>query len=214
MNIRRVLRGGLVVPVVAALALSPAEAQVTTSWTNPGTGSFEVPWFGSKPVAFEGYYTHYRLDADGEDRFGMNGVGARLMWRPAPGDSLSSMPRLGLGLFGEYAPASDLGFSLVHLGVQGDLTLVPEPWFGRLMPVVSLGAGLLRSNVDDGSEGTPSQFPVGSRSTSAFAVTPAAGMAFEFWRDIGLRADVRYLVTFRDATRHNWQFTAGLSFPF
>jgi hypothetical protein len=45
-------------------------------------------------------------------------------------------------------------------------------------------------------------------------VTPAAGMAFEFWRDIGLRADVRYLVTFRDATRHNWQFTAGLSFPF
>jgi hypothetical protein len=54
MQIRRFLPG-LVVPVVAALALSTAEAQVRSSWNGAATGSLEVPWPGSRPVTFDGY---------------------------------------------------------------------------------------------------------------------------------------------------------------
>lgn len=214
MRVRRLLLSGLVVPVAAALPLSTAEAQVKSLGSGPGTGSFEVPWTGANPVAFEGYYSHYRLDTDGDERFGMNGVGARLMWRPTPADSLGVPARFGLGVFAEYAPENDLDFSLFHAGLQGDLTLVSQPWFGRLTPVVSLGAGVLRSDVSDEQNAGSSEVPLGMRSTTTFALTPAAGLKVGLWRPIGLRGDVRDLVTFRNGTRHNWQFTAGLSFPF
>jgi hypothetical protein len=214
---RRFLLSGLVVPVVAALALSSAGAQVKSSWTGSGTGAFEAPWAGVSPVAFEGYYTHYRLDADGDDRFGMNGVGARLLWTPMSRDSLPFTSRFELGIFGEYAPSNDLGFSLLHAGLQGDVTLLSQPWFGRLMPIASLGAGVLHSNVDavkDMPGAVLSPVPVRTRSTTSFALTPAAGLKLALWREFGLRTDARDLVTFRDGTRHNWQITAGLSFPF
>ncbi len=230
MQVRRLLLSGLVVPVAAALALSPAEAQVKSSMNGSGTGSFEAPWWGASPVAFEGYYTHYRMDAGGDDRSGMNGVGARLMWRPMSPEPVTESPRFGLGIFGEYAPSSDLGVSLLHAGVQGDLMLVSNPWFGRVTPLASLGAGVLRTNVDDEAKAASSQRSVLAGPTSTFALTPiagttaasttsfvlspAAGMKLSIWRDLGLRADVRDLVTFRDGTRHNWQYTAGLSFPF
>ena len=228
MQVRRFLLSGLVVPVVAALALSTAEAQVKSSWNS--TGSFEVPWSGASPVAFEGYYTHYRLDAEGNDRMGMNGLGARLMWRPTSGDSLSVMPRFVLGVFGEYAPADNIGFSLLHAGVQSDLMLVPRPWFGRVTPIASLGAGVLHANVDDGLAATSSRIAqrvrsmtplalapvagINARSSTTFALSPAAGAKLALWRELGVRGDVRDLVTFRGGTRHHLQLTAGLSFPF
>ena len=214
MRVRRLLLAGLVVPVAATLALSTAEAQVQSWWAGRGTGSFAVPWTGSNPIAFDGYYTHYRLDTDGDERFGMNGVGARLMWRPTSGDSVGIPARLGIGVFGEYAPATDLGFSLLHAGLQGDMTLVSQPWYGRLTPIASLGAGVLHTNVDETLRAASSGVPIGVRSTTAFTLTPAAGVKLGLWRQIGLRADARDLVTFRDGPRHNWQFTAGLSFPF
>lgn len=213
MRIRRFLLPGLVVPVAAGLALGSAEAQVRSAMTGRGTGSFEVPWSGVSPVGFEGYYTHYRLDVDGEGRFGMNGVGARLMWQPTTGDSLSA-PRFGLGLFGEYAPEDDLGFSLFHAGIQGDVTLVRQPWFGRLTPVASLGAGLLRSSVDDRSTAAARRVHLARQSETSFALTPAAGVKLALWQRLGIRADARDLVTFRGGPWHNWQFTAGVSFPF
>ena len=216
MQIRRFLPG-LVVPVVAALALSTAEAQVRSSWNGAATGSLEVPWPGSRPVTFDGYYTHYRLDTDGDDRFAMNGVGARLMWR-SKGDSLGLPPRLGFGIFGEYAPADNVGLSLLHMGLQGDLNLLSKPLGNRLTPIASLGAGMLRSSVS-GSTPLPSarlgirSAPV-VRSATSFALTPAAGVKLDLWRNLGVRGDMRDLMTFRDGTQHNWQFTAGLSFPF
>ena len=123
----------------------------------PGTGSFEVPWTGASPVAFEGYYTHYRFDADGDDRVGMNGLGARLKWRPTSLDSMPVMPRFGLGVFGEYAPEDKLVLSLLHVGIQGDLMPVSQPWLGRVTPMVSLGAGLLHANVDAALAATSSR---------------------------------------------------------
>ena len=230
MSVRRFLLSGLVVPVAAALALSTAEAQVRSSWNGPGTGSFEVPWNGASPVAFEGYYTHYRLDGDGDDRVGMNGLGARLMWRPTSRDSLGVVPRFGLGVFGEYAPADDLGFSLLHAGVQSDLLLVSQPWFGRVTPIASLGAGVLHANGDDPLVATATRVAqrarsmttlalapvagISARSSTTFALSPAAGAKVALWREFGLRADARDLLTFRGGARHNLQLTAGLSFPF
>lgn len=215
MQIRRLLPG-LVLPMAAALATSPVEAQVK-SWNGSSTGSLEVPWSGESPVTFEGYYAHYRLDTAGE-RFGMNGVGARLMWRPA-GDSRAVAPRFGLGVFGEYAPADDLGASLVHVGLQGDLELVTQPWFNRLTPIASLGASVLRTSVNAGSAPAPGT-QLGLRSapdpqpTTTLALTPAAGVRVALWRNLGLRADARDVLTLRDGMRHNWQFSAGFSFPF
>ena len=228
MQVRRFLLSGLVVPVAAALALSTAEAQVRSSWNS--TGSFEVPWSGASPVAFEGYYTHYRLDAEGDDRLGMNGLGARLMWRPTSRDSLSVVPRFSLGIFGEYAPTDNLGLSLLHVGVQGDRMLVSQPWVGRVTPMVSLGAGVLHANVDDAFADAAARVAqrarsmtalalapvagISARSSTTFALSPAAGAKLALWREFGVRGDVRDLVTFRGGTRHHLQLTAGLSFPF
>jgi hypothetical protein len=218
MQVRRFLLSGLVVPVAAALAMGSAEAQVIkSSWNGPGTGAFAAPWTEVSPVAFEGYYTHYRLDAGGDDRFGIDGVGARLLWKRMSRDSLPFTSRFGLGIFGEYAPSNDLGFSLLHAGLQGDVTLVSQPWFGRLMPIASLGAGVLHASIDEVNQ-TPwavlSPVPLGKRSMTTFTLTPAAGLKLALWREFGLRTDARDLVTFRDGTHHNWQLTAGLSFPF
>ena len=230
MQVRRFLLSGLVVPVAAALALSTAEAQVKSSWNGSGTGSLEVPWSGASPVAFEGYYSHYRLDTDGDDRLGMNGLGARLMWRPTSRDSLSVVPRFGVGIFGEYAPGDDIGFSLLHAGIQSDLMLMARPWLGRVMPVASLGAGLVRTNVDDAVATVSNRLVqrarsmtglaltpvagINARSSTTFALSPSAGAKVALWRDLGVRGDVRDLVTFRGGTRHHLQLTAGLSFPF
>ena len=227
MQVRRFLLSGLIVPVAAMVALGTAEAQVKSSWNGPGTGSFEVPWSGASPVTFEGYYTHYRLDTPGHDRLRMNGLGARLVWRPS-GDSPSVTPRLGLGVFGEYAPSDNLGFSLLHAGVQSDLMLAPQPWFGRVTPIASLGAGVLHASVEDSFAAASRDAQrlratmlalapvaeINARSSTTFALSPAAGAKLALWRELGVRGDVRDLVTFRGGMRHHLQLTAGLSFPF
>jgi len=105
----------------------------------------------------------------------------------------------------------------MHAGLQSDVTLLSQPWFGRVMPIASLGVGVLHSNVDavhEMSGAVLSPVPLGTRSTTSVTLTPAAGLKLALWRDFGLRVDARDLVTFRDGTRHNWQLTAGLSFPF
>ena len=50
--------------------------------------------------------------------------------------------------------------------------------------------------------------------STAFALSPAVGAKLALWRELGVRGDVRDLVTFRGGMRHHLQLTAGLSFPF
>ena len=169
--------------------------------------------------AVDGYYSYYRLDAVGNDAVGMNGLGARVMWYPWRGtvssdDAARFQSRVGLGLFGEYAPAQDRGFSMLHTGVQGDVSLLSTPLLGHVSPVASLGLGVLRTNLDNASQAAATGFPLGMESTTTFSLAPSVGARVGLWRQLGLRADAGDVVTFRGDTRHNVQLTAGLSFPF
>ena len=173
-----------------------------------------VPAVGPKPALFEGYYTHYRF-ARSDGRVGMNGIGARLMWNPIRADyGATTLPsRFAIGLFGEWAPNQDKGFSVGHVGVQGDVRIVRSPLFGRVSPVLSLSAGALRTD-RSGAAISEADFELGDRSLTMFALAPSLGTRVGLWRQLGLRADVRDVMTFREGTRHHGQYTAGLSLPF
>lgn len=204
----RFILASLVAPIVAALAVTPAHAQTSMS---------SAPWNGGVgPLTLEGYYSHYRLDTQGDDRVGMNGLGGRLMWHPALGSvEITTRPsRAAVGLFAEYAPTQNKGFSMLNAGVQGYLNVLPTPLFGRVAPVASLGAGVLRTDVKNSSEAAETGFSLGTRNTTALSLAPSLGARAAVWRQVGVRADARDLVTFRDGTRHNLQFTAGISSPF
>ena len=56
--------------------------------------------------------------------------------------------------------------------------------------------------------------PLATRSTTNFALSPAAGVRLELGGGLGLRGDVGDLITFRGGTRHNVALCAGLSVSF
>jgi hypothetical protein len=177
-------------------------------------------------ASFEGYYAHYRLDARG-DATRANGFGGRLMWYPGSGEPRAAWlaPRIGLGAFAEYAPEQEAGFTLLHAGLQGDVSLLPRPLFGRIDPMVGLGVGALRTNGVDlfgdrevnggvafSIAGMPSlRLPTADHAVTTFALSPALGARVAAFRGVALRADVRDLVTFRSGTKHNRQLSIGVS---
>jgi hypothetical protein len=169
---------------------------------------------GPKPALFEGYYTHYNFDRS-DGRVGMNGIGARLMWNPIRADyGAATLPsRFAIGLFGDWAPNQDKGFSVGHFGVQSDVSVVRSPLFGRVLPIVSLSVGALRTD-RSGAAISQADFELGDRRLTMFALAPSLGTRVGVWRQLGLRADARDVMTFRDRTRHHGQFSAGLSLPF
>jgi hypothetical protein len=216
----RILRSVFIAPaVVGIFASAPAQAQVPYVLK---------PLTPKTRVTFDGYYAHFRLDARGDDRIGMDGMGARIMWRPTMmADDTPILPsRIAFGLFAEYAPEQATGFSVAHAGLQGDLHVLESPLYGRVIPVVSLGAGALWARNAPGTAPTASNkpasllrsstaaFPLATSNATTFAVSPAVGVRVGLWRQLGLRADARDVVTFRDGTLHNLQFAAGLSYPF
>jgi hypothetical protein len=193
-----------VVLAFATFVTTPAQAQtMPASVIHP-----------ESPRRFEGYYSYYRFDRPG-DRLGMNGIGARFLWRPAVTNyTTSTLPsRLSFGLFGEYVPDQAKGFSVGHAGVQSDLNVLATPLYGRVSPLVSLGAGVLWTD-RVGPAIDSREFTLGNRSVSMFALAPAVGTRVGIWRQLGLRADARDLITFRDRTLHHVQLAAGLSLPF
>jgi hypothetical protein len=205
MKLNHILRSGLVA-VACILATGALQAQSIA----PRAVS---PWAG--PLTVEGYYARYRLDTSGDDRIGMSGLGGRLMWsgalRFAGVESLPS--RSAVGIFAEYAPTQD-GFAIIHAGAEGDVSLAPKPLFGRVTPIASLAAGALWIDVDDKTKAIATGFPLAARRGTTFALTPSAGLRIGLWRELGLRADVRDVMTFRHQTLNNLQFATGLSFVF
>jgi hypothetical protein len=206
MKLNSILRSGLVAAAVLGMAGALQAQSVSSS----------SPWSWAGPLTVEGYYTHYRLDTNGDDRFGMNGIGGRLMWSGAMrAAGVQSLPsRTALGVFAEYAPTQDRGFSILHAGAQGDIRLTSTPLFGRVLPIASLAAGALWTDVEDAPKAQLSGFPLAARRTTTFAATPSLGARVGLWRELGLRADLRDVITFRHQTLHNWQFATGLSFTF
>ena len=209
----RVMLSSLI-PAFVSLFAVPAQAQTMgLSIIRPGRSVAQIP---SKPGrVLDGYFAHYRFDT-ADDRVGMSGVGARLMWSPTRTDyGATALPsRFTVGLFGEYVPNQEgRSFSLGHAGVASDVNVLRSPLFGRVLPVASLGAGVLWTN-RVGPAIRESEFSIGNESVTMFSLAPALGTRVSLWRELGLRADARDLITFRDGTRHHVQLAAGLSFPF
>lgn len=200
---RRVMISSLMLAFASSFATTAAAQEMSVSVIRPEPGR-----------VLEGYYSHYRFETPG-DRIGMNGIGARLMWNTARADyGATALPsRFAVGLFGEYVPEQDKNFSVGHVGVQGDMSVFRTPLYGRVSPVVSLGAGMLWTDRAGPGVSSP-EFSLADRSVRTFTLAPSIGTRVGVWRQLGLRADVRDLVTFRDETQHHVSFAAGLSFPF
>lgn len=199
----RVMISSLMLAFASSFA-TPAEAQtMLVSVVRPEPGRM-----------LDGYYSHYRLSTPGE-RVGVDGIGARLMWNPARADyGATALPsRFAMGMFGEYVPEQGKGFSVGHVGVQGDMNVLKWPLYGRVMPVASLGAGVLWTDRAGPGISRP-EFSLVDRSVRTFTLAPSFGTRVGLWRQMGLRADVRDVVTFRDRTLHHVSFATGLSLPF
>ena len=205
--------------LVAFASVIPATAQgqgVSLSIIRPDRTDPVLASVAPEPGrVVEGYYSHYRFDTPGS-RTGMSGVGARIMWNPARADyGVTALPsRFAFGLFGEYTPDQGTkNFSVGHVGLQGDMNVTPAPLFGRVVPVASLGAGVLWTD-RVGPAVTSPEFTLGDRSAQMFALSPSLGARMALWRQLGLRADVRDLMTFRGRTLNHVQLSAGLSFGY
>jgi hypothetical protein len=203
-----------IVLALAGVLATPAQAQtMSISVIHPDPVLTAVRPEPGRIV--EGYYSHYSFDTPGS-RTGMDGFGARIMWNPARADyGATALPsRFAFGLFGEYAPSQETRkFSVGHVGVQGDVNVFRTPLFGRLSPVASLGAGVLWTD-RVGPAVDSREFTLGNRTQQMFALSPSVGTRVSLWRQLGLRADVRDLLTFRDKTLNHVQLAAGLSFSY
>jgi len=180
-----------------------------------------LPSWAGRPAVETGY-TQLRFDGDGST-LNAHGVGGRLMWSlaptaPATGAASGLASRTDVGLYGTYTPQQRFGqgFRLGShgAGVTTDVRPLASPIAGRVEPYLSVGAGSLRVNVDGASALTPAPSPLLERSRTVFTFTPGAGVAVRLTPGVALRGDVRDLMTFRDETRHNVAFGAGLRLTF
>lgn len=134
--------------------------------------------------------------------------------------------RAAVGLFAEYTSGRDGNMTMLHTGVQGDLELLDAPLWGRVEPIASLSAGGLRLRRSSGETAQPTpvspggslfltvERPLSTKSEWSVSVAPAAGVRVALFRRLGLRTDVRDVVTFRGGVRHHVSAATGLSFSF
>jgi len=175
-------------------------------------------WSATRP-ALEAGYTRLRLDGDGRAPT-VNGVGARLMWNLAPGVARDAglRARTDLGLYSAFTPRQAPGaaprFSTLAAGVAADVRPFAAPLFGRVDPFVSLGSGVLRTDVAGARPAAGAPSPLIAASRTAFTLTPGAGVRVPLSPALALQGDARNFVTFRDGTRQNWAFGAGLRLNF
>jgi hypothetical protein len=224
----------------------------------PAWSSERVPFtpaWGDGRVVVEGFYSRYQLDTRaGRDRLDADGIGGRLLWRLTPpadeataaNASLASRlaSRTAVGAFAVYAPERHTGFTTWHVGAEADHQLLATPLFGRIDPIVSLGAGAFhtatRSDAPSLRRGqgwasfaetfvgplpavgvVPIDTPVlpvlnatRTRATTSLALSPAVGARLGLFSNIGLRGDVRDVIAFRGGPTHNVELSGGLSLTF
>jgi len=155
------------------------------------------------------YLAQYSFDAGaGNDRTGIGGVGARMMFGRGDATKVVStfFNRARAGVFATYT-AEQKDITTWHIGGQADFPLFAAPIAnGYLDPFVSLGAGLFRSSIDViGADNT----------TNNFALTPAVGTLFPLTGAIKFRGDIRDAIVFNDGdASNNWVFEGGISIGF
>ena len=191
--------------VLLGAAGTPLDAQVSTAVDSP-----------LYRASFDGMYTRLRFDTDGgSDRMIAEGLGAKLMWTPAAGNRWASgiLGRTDVGLYATWAADRDflgpkVDLRAFTLGVATDVRPFPTPLLGRVEPFLSLGAGVLHTEISRPPLTAP--HPLLDRSRTAFTVTPGVGTRLRLTPRLALQGDVRDLMTFRDGTRHNVAWGAGV----
>lgn len=158
----------------------------------------------------QGYLANYWLDRGGDqDRASVGGYGARVMFNRSTPAAVARtfFSRSSVGAYATLTAKQD-ETTTQNLGVQLDVPLFPMAIAsGRLDPFVSLGAGVIRSKVD--------QQRGGSISSTDFTVIPAAGTKIPFFNGIGFRGDLRAPIVFSDGdTRLNFLAEGGFYVSF
>jgi hypothetical protein len=175
----------------------------------------------SRPLV-EGSYTQIRFDGNGTT-LDAHGISATLMWNASPlaTSPLAAGPsnlvgRTSVGLYGTFTPTQDVSptvrFSSVGLGALTDVRPFETPLAAVIDPFLSVGAGLLHTNVDRVVGAAPSPLLDGSQ--TAFTLTPGIGARVLVTPNVALQGDVRDVMTFVGDTRHNVAFGAGLRLAF
>lgn len=193
--------------------------------------------FGERPLIFDQYLSRAELDQSVVGtRTRLEGVGLRLtrpLAAPAPDRPARLTERVALGGFVTYAPSTDPGLTTWHYGVLADVPLRTASPTARVEPLASLGVGAFNAQRALGANsvrspgcvaptdvavpraavscifGLPQERPV--RRTDV-AVSPAVGVRVGLGRTVALRADVRDVIVYRGAARHNYELATGLSF--
>jgi len=112
------------------------------------------------------------------------------------------VPRRRAGVFADYtAEQGSPEGSTLHSGIEGQSSLFPFPLArGTIDPVVSLGAGIMRSTVD---------LPSGDVNTNDVVITPGSGVRIPLISGFGLRGDLRLPIVFGDNTTANLVASGG-----
>jgi hypothetical protein len=171
--------------------------------------------FGAPPRALEGFLTQYRFAAGG-DPVAVEGVGGRFVWTAPPvlGDPTSLAARTSLGVFGVFLPRQNgLGYTTLHAGGELSVRPLPTP-VARVEPVVSVGVGGLRTDLADRVRVGTRDLALGDRADMALALSPGVGARVALVPGLDLRADVRDVITFREAVRNNLAYGVGLGMAF
>lgn len=159
------------------------------------------------PTSVDSYYSQLHL-AGSAGALRTDGLGMRIMWNR---DLHGRSARTELGVYGTYTPERPFGhrlrFSTLAVGVAGDTRLTAEPLLGRVDPFVSLGAGILRTNVAQLYGPAPTPLVDGSR--SAFTITPGVGTRLMLSRRLAAGAEMRQLIAFDRAARQNRVASVG-----
>jgi hypothetical protein len=159
------------------------------------------------PTSVDSYYSQLHL-AGSAGPLRADGLGVRVMWNR---DLSDRGARTELGVYGTYTPERPFGdrlrFSTIGVGLTGDARLLAEP-VGRVDPFVSLGAGILRTNVSQLAWPAPSPLVDGSR--SAFTLTPGVGTRLVLSRRLAVGGELRQMIAFDRAARQNRVAAAGL----
>ena len=190
------------------------------------------------PVLIEAWMSRARLAATvAGSRMELDGVGGRVLrsLTPLPADAPRGFARrLALGAFATYAPHDDVTFNVWHYGAAADLQLLARPLAGRIEPLLSLGAGAFRTRRDLAptdrltpaclvpmdvpiaraapSCRRPSSIAPRTASRTDPALSPSLGVRFGVLPGLALRAEVRDVIVYNGAPRHNTELATGVTF--
>ena len=169
---------------------------------------------GMRPYRFtlEAHLTRAWYQDDllpGAGKTNVGGFGGRLLFNRSEAARAvrTFFGRSSAGVFADYtADQGSPESSTLHYGLEAQSSLFSFPLArGTIDPLVSLGAGIMRTTVD---------LPGGDLNRNDFAITPGTGVRIPLFSGLGFRGDVRLPIVFGDNTTANLVATGGAYLSF